>query len=116
MSFSRWNETRVTVLFDWWHTTNLGEYILSMLAIIVISIVYQGLRNGYIRRLVKSNKMRNDLDSTMDVNIDLAQPLVDKQQEKRGVSFDAVLLGTISYGLGLLLMLVVSVFFPTCIK
>ncbi len=113
MAFSNFTETRVTVLFNWWKTNNVGEYLLTLMAIIAVSIVYQGIRMLHIREVLKSSqRVSHNLDSTEDVDIHhLSEPLVPKKREKGGSTTYSAALGTASYTLGLLLMLVVSIFF-----
>ncbi len=116
MVFSNWNETRVTVLFKWWHTDNVPEYILTLFAVIAMGMMYQGIRTAHVREVLKlktQRRARNDTD-LVDIDIDLTQPLTQEKLEKRKSTYFIAALGTASYGLGLLLMFIVSVFlFPT---
>ncbi len=113
MTFSKWNEIRVTVLFKWWHTDNVGEYILTLFAIIAMSIVYQSIRTAHVREVLKCHRRTcHDSDSAVDISVDLTQPLTQKEVEKGKSSMYVAAFGTVSYGFGLLLMFVVSVSFP----
>ncbi len=113
MTFSPWNEIRVTILFEWWRTKNVQEYILTMMAIVVASIAYQAIRTLHVLDILRISQAEgHDLDSDKDLDIDLLKPLVQNGQEKKKIRtpYNAAL-GTVTYALGLLLMLVVSIFF-----
>lgn len=44
MTFSPWSEYRVSILFDSWTTSTLGEFVLAWFLVVLATITYHALR------------------------------------------------------------------------
>ncbi len=110
MAFSSLGEIRVTILFKWWRTNNIAEYIVTLLAIIAMGIVFQGIRSAHVKMALKRERsVRHLADSSVNIDSYMVQPLTNRELEtEKSSECILALLGAASYGFGLLLMLIVS--------
>jgi len=91
MTFSKWNEYKVTIVFDWWKVETVTQYVFSwlfiVLLVVLLFVIKMPLLGGVEEtlRLLKTNTKENgsDHEGTLTVNGPNGYAVVDTKDESR---------------------------------